>query len=167
MYRVGQGLAYLRPKRSRTVDTRLRELLRPEEFALIERLSLSDRVHHLNVYVQLLNAGFRNQYLLKAALLHDVGKVDGRARVGLMHRTLAVLLRASAPTMFERLAKPDGGRWRRGLFLTRAHPALGAHMAQWAGCSERVCWLIAHHHDEGSTDEDLRILQRADDGRLR
>jgi hypothetical protein len=33
------------------------------------------------------------------------------------------------------------------------------------GCSERVCWLIEHHHDvDVRGDAELLALQRADEG---
>lgn len=163
--RIAQGLSYLAPKRSGRIDTELRRLLNPCEFCLVARLSVSDRAHVLAVYQRLVQRGCHEPDLLKAALLHDVGKADGDARVGLVHRTIAVLLRAASPRLFCWLTIEKGTGWRRPFQLITKHPALGARKAHDAGCNERVCWLIEHHHDaEVGGDAGLLALQRADEG---
>lgn len=166
-YRVGQGLTYLRAPRSDMLDARLRELLRPTEFELISRLSRADRAHHLEVHARLLERGCSDRDLLEAALLHDVGKVELDTRVGLIDRSLAVLIGVASPRLLKVLARPDGRRWRRGFFLVLHHPEAGAWLAYGAGCNERVCWLIAHHHDFEPSDAELKLLQWADDGGAR
>lgn len=165
-YRVGQGLAYLRPRRASQIDEHLRALLRPSEFGLLCGLSTADKAHHVNVYNRLVRHGVNDPNVLTAALLHDVGKNDGQMRVGLVHRTAAVVVASVAPNAVRRMADRDGRSWRRGFWLIVAHPERGALMAEAAGCSERVCWLIAHHHDSSQNDEGLALLQRADEGAL-
>jgi hypothetical protein len=163
--RIVQGLGYLAPRRSARSDAELRRLLTPVEFELVAHLSVADRAHLLDVHRRLVRAGCRDADLLKAALLHDVGKVDGHALVGLVHRTIAVLLRATSPRLFARLAATGAG-WRRPFQLVIEHPLVGARKARDAGCSERVCWLIEHHHDvDVRGDAGLLALQRADEGR--
>lgn len=166
-YRIGQGVTYLRPRRATVIDQRLRMLLRPAEYALLSRLSLPDRAHHLDVYERLLRHGCADSDLLKAALLHDAGKADGIAQVGLLPRALAVIVSAIVPGLPTRLGRADGPRWRRSLLLLDTHPARGATLARNAGCNDRVCWMIKHHHDRDISDEGLEMLRRADDGRLR
>ncbi len=166
-YRISQGLAYLRPRRAERVDARLRALLTQTEFDLLRHLSLPDREHHLTVYERLARHGCGDADLLKAALLHDTGKADGGTRVGLWDRTLAVILSTAGPGMLERLGNAEGRRWRRSLHLAATHARRGAVLARNIGCNDRVCWLIAHHHDHGIDDKDLALLQRADDGQLR
>jgi hypothetical protein len=162
--RIIQGLSYLVPRRAERIDAELCRLLTPAEFDLASRLSVFDRAHLLAVYQRLVKAGWRDAELLKVALLHDIGKADGRARVGLMHRTIAVLLRASSPRLLSRLASNGSGRWRP-FQLVIEHPMLGAAQARDVGCSERVCWLIEHHHDaDVGNDAGLLALQRADEG---
>jgi putative nucleotidyltransferase with HDIG domain len=163
--RFAQGLSYLMPRRSGRIDAELRQLLAPAEFDLVARLSVSDRAHVLAVHQRLVQSGGRDADLLRAALLHDVGKADAGARVGLAHRTLAVLLKATAPTLFSWLASPHGSGWRRPFQLVTEHPEVGARKARDVGCNERVCWLIEHHHDAGVGDDaELLALQRADEG---
>jgi putative nucleotidyltransferase with HDIG domain len=163
--RIAQGLSYLAPKRSDRIDTELRHLLSPAESELVARLSVSDRAHVLAVYQRLVQRGYRDADLLKAALLHDVGKADEDARVGLLHRTIAVLLNATVPAILSWLATPNGLSWRRPFHLVIEHPTLGAQKARDGGCNERVCWLIEHHHDaEVEGDAGLLALQQADEG---
>lgn len=165
-YRVGQGLGYLRPRRPASVDESLRALLQPAEFGLLRGLSTADRAHHLSVYRRLVRHGVSDRELLTAALLHDVGKASGNMKVGLVHRTVAVIVASVAPNAVRKIADPDGRRWRRIFWLIIAHPERGASMARSIGCSERVCWLIAHHHDFSQSDKCLALLQRADEGAL-
>ncbi|MBX5444984.1 HD domain-containing protein [Sphaerobacter sp.] len=161
--RVVQFFAYIRPRRG-AVDRELRRLVTPEQWALLARLSRADRAHLLEVHRRLVAEGCRDRDVLLAALLHDVGKADGRARTGVSQRVVSVLLGRFAPGLLTALARPDRDRWRHGLYLAREHARLGAEQARQAGCSERVCWLIAHHHDRAAEDPDLRLLQAADEG---
>jgi len=163
--RVVQGFSYLAPKRAARIDGELLRLLNSAEFDLVSRLSVSDRAHLLAVHQRLAHDGCGDEDVLKAALLHDVGKADCGARVGLVHRTIAVLLRAISSKLLSRLETSNGSGWRRPFQLVSEHPALGARKARDAGCSERVCWLIEHHHDaDVRNDAGLLALQRADEG---
>ncbi len=161
--RVGQGLRYLAARHDPAVDAALRALLRPAEWALVARLAPGDRAHLLDTRRRLEWAGCDDPDLLLAALLHDVGKADERARVLLGHRVAAVLLGRAAPGLLARLAAPSRWRLRHGLYLAVAHPRLGADLARRAGCPERVCWLIAHHHDRPAADASLARLQAVDE----
>ncbi|MDI3341974.1 MAG: hypothetical protein QJR03_15735 [Sphaerobacter sp.] len=163
MRRVVQFVAYLRPQ-GPAVDAELRALVAPPQWALLARLSRGDRAHLLAVYRRLVAWGCQDPHLLLAALLHDAGKADARGRVGLSQRVAAVLLGRVAPRLLAALAQPGRGRWRHGLYLATMHAQLGAEQARRAGCGERVCWLIAHHHDAAIDDAGLRLLQAADEG---
>lgn len=160
VYRVSQFVAHLNP-RSEFVDHELARLLTPEQFALVRRLPRSDRAHLLSVRRRL-EARSSDPDLLLAALLHDVGKVDRRGRVYLVHRVAVVLLGHWWPHHLDRLAMPSRRTWRHGFYLAREHPRLGADLARSASCNERVCWLIARHADRAVVDAELRMLQEAD-----
>jgi hypothetical protein len=164
--RVLQGFTYLAPRRAIEIDAELNRLLSDAEYGLIRRCSLPDRTHLLAVYQRLTALGCVDQDVLKAGLLHDAGKADAVVRVTLVHRTAAVLLKAVSPSWFRQLAGAGGRPWRRAFYLIEAHPSLGARLARTAGCNERVCWLIEHHHDAlMGNDDGLRQLQWADEGR--
>jgi HD superfamily phosphodiesterase len=118
----------------------------------------------LGVHDRLLATGYSDPELLRAALLHDAGKADCRARVGITHRVLRVLLKRFAPGLLGRLAtgRPRSHR----LYLAEHHARLGAEAARHAGASERCCWLIANHERDVAdvTDSELLALIAADEG---
>lgn len=161
-YRVRQFFAALRPR----VDPVERSLvvvrLTPAERALFARLTAAYQRHSLGVLRRLEAAGYTDADLLRAALLHDVGKAE--AGIGLHHRVLAVLLPRFAPTLWGRLVSEEAATgWRRPFYVQRHHAALGARLAQAAGASARTVALIARHHDPAAADdEELRALRRAD-----
>jgi putative nucleotidyltransferase with HDIG domain len=163
--RAGQFLHALRCRRDRTVDDRLRMLLDNErQWSLLARLAPYDRDHHLEVYERLVAAGFTDADLLRAALLHDVGKADERGRVRLQHRVARVILRRALPSPLRRLGARPLRIWY-GMYLAENHAELGARAAREAGASPRCCEFIAAHESEPpGNDPELAALIAADEG---
>ncbi len=119
----------------------LKENLTPEEMAAFARMPLADQRHSLDVYYTLVRMGKTHPDLLKAALLHDIGKGEGEIR--LWHRVAIVLIRAAFPRALKWLAVPDG--WRRPFFVHYYHPILGAEIAKKLGCTPLTVELILRH----------------------
>lgn len=165
-YRTQQFCGYVSAASYPVVDQLLRSSLTRDEWPLVARMDAGDRIHVLAVERKVA-AGGGGTDVRKAALLHDIGKVSSESRVRLVHRVLVVLLGRCAPSILRRLSDSSGPSWTRGFFLARAHPQLGAALARDAGANERVCWLIAHHHDENVTDPDLALLIAADHESIR
>lgn len=163
-YRVTQFLHHFDRSDLASVDGRFRALVTPDVWRLVAELAPADRAHLLAVHDWLQARGCTDPDLLQAGLLHDIGKADHRRQVGLVERIIVVLARRLAPALLPRLARPNSAiPWRHGLYLALEHPRLGADRARRAGCNERVCWLIAHHHGPDQGDPALRLLQRADE----
>ena len=145
-----------------------RQVLGPDLYSLFRAMPEQYRVHALNVYRGVLEAGGSDPALLQAALLHDSGKYDpGTGRyVTVAHRVAVVLMEAvpGGRRLLRRLAAP---RWGKGVvfypfYLSRRHAALGARLAARHGASPAAVRLIAGHHGRGS-DPALKLLQSADE----
>lgn len=162
--RLHQGLAALCPRLPVDRDAILAATLSGPQSEAFRRLPVHDQAHLCRVYRALRDDGMDDPDLLTAALLHDLGKIDagGRSQVRLVDRIARVVIARVAPPLLRRLARLPAPGWRRGLALAVHHPALGAERAADLGCSDRTCWLIAHHHDTATADADLRRLIAAD-----
>jgi hypothetical protein len=134
--------------------------LSPSQSAAFRSLSPFDRSHLCRVHARLRSRGETDADVLTAALLHDVGKVDGCRRVRLIHRVVRVLLEPLAPRLLERLGRLPAPGWRAGFALAVHHATIGAGRANELGCSARTCWLIAHHEDDPPPEDDalLRLI---------
>ncbi len=134
--------------------------LSPEQACLFRLMDRCDRRHCLDVFYTLRDAGCRDELLLRAALLHDVGKVGSGLTV--WHRVAVVLLASIRPAWLTCLAG-DGRRWRRPFAVHMHHPELGARLVAAAGCRPEVVDLIRRHHDPRPDDARLVLLQWADE----
>lgn len=127
----------------------IRPLLTIAAYTLFLRLPVDAQCHSLNVLRDLQQRGTVGSDLAAAALLHDVGKLaaeDAGVRINLWLRGPLVLLKAFAPTIYQRLQSEDEqSGWRYALYVYEAHPQIGAAWANQTGCSELTCWLIAQH----------------------
>ncbi len=109
---------------------------------------------------------FEMNLLMKAALLHDIGKSEGE--FDLINRILVALIRRFFPFWRNRLALTNPSTWweqlRYGVYLDLVHPARGAHMAQLLGINPVVVELIQRHHEprQRSQSLGLKYLQAAD-----
>lgn len=92
--------------------------------------------------------------LLRAALLHDVGKSGRRYRVG--ERIAMHLLRSAPPPAAPRLSG-----WRGARQTAAHHARYGADMIRAAGGCERVAELVERHERPGA-DEDAALLRKVD-----
>lgn len=135
--------------------------LGPTERELFFRQRLADQRHGIDLGARLRRDGFDDPDLIRAALLHDVGKSIERLPVAC--RVAYSACAAYAPTAARWLAEANRARWRRPFYLARHHARLGANAARQAGCSPRVVALIAGHEQAG--DDDLsRLLYTYDRG---
>jgi hypothetical protein len=155
--------AWLRPIADATAQTHLT----PAEFALYLRMSRPERQHHLRVLAHLLAVGQTHPALLKAALLHDVGKT--RFRFGLIERVLVVLVKRWLPQRFKLWSQSQPQGWKRPFVVSAQHPQWSMEMGQQAGLDPLALELIARHQNpppqppQTLADHLLLHLQSADD----
>ncbi len=145
--------------------------LSPSERALFQRMQRPDQIHCARVARWLLAEGEADEIIVRAALLHDVGKA--RYRLGVVHRTLYVLLAPlfrAFPPLF--MGASGESHWWMPYYVIANHPRLGASMLAQAGCDERLWRLVELHQQDPQlvggipdvqwTRDALAKLRRAD-----
>lgn len=155
--RIRQFLAAVRAMVSDEEIAALERHLDPSQRDLFRAMSPIDQRHCLDVFNNLLRQGRSDPDLLRAALLHDVGKRGIR----LWHRVAGVLLEAFRPALLEKLAVNRPQSWLYGFHIYRYHANLSAELAERSGCSPSVVELIRGHHTLWE-NEQAKALGEAD-----
>lgn len=124
-------LRSLRPRPLSAADAAwVAAVLAPAEFALWQSQQRVDQVHTVAVARRVETA---DPWVVKAALLHDVGKAE--AHLGVVGRVAATVLELVGVGRFP---------GRLGRYL--AYPELGARSLSGIGADERVvAWAREHH----------------------
>ncbi|MDQ4077056.1 MAG: HD domain-containing protein [Chloroflexota bacterium] len=162
-YRVKQVWRFIRRTLTEEDVEWVKERLIQQQQALFFAQQASDQAHAVTVARTLEAQGHKDERLVRAALLHDVGKAPG---VSLPYRTVLVLLNKFAPGTLSTLSPHTDG-WLAPLARAYHHPALGADLARRAGSHPDVVALIEHHQCRNQAlkpelQEMLRALQRVD-----
>ena len=142
-------------------------ILTQPELDLFKCLPVPDQNHCLRVLANLEASGETDSDLLKAALLHDIGKT--RYPLTRWARVFGVVMEGLFPTAGLEWGKKQPRGIHRPLVVIHQHPSWGADLAEKAGSSHRVVWLIHHHESEDLTGlfdqggvELLKKLQKVD-----
>lgn len=108
-------------------------LLSPAELRLFARMPRFDQRHCLDVCRTLERGGYDDPLLLRAALIHDCGKVDDDGRpIPLIYYGIFVVAQRLAPSLYRRAAR-DGRGPLRPFAVHAAHDERAARMAAQAG----------------------------------
>ncbi|ABO50432.1 metal dependent phosphohydrolase [Desulforamulus reducens MI-1] len=141
-----------------------------EEQSLFFQMDRPTQTHCLrvaNTCLKLLgyNSGLDQKILIKAALLHDIGKPANL--ITTIDRVLIVLLGALTRKPIEDLLKVLKGRGRFSKVLSAhaMHPQKGAVMARNFGLPQEIINLIEKHHQpiQSADPSELAILKKADE----
>lgn len=172
-YRLGQvrqQLGFVAPL-SAEDKQEVQRWLPTSALPLFGTMSHADQQHSLRVCRGLQAQGCIERDMLAAALLHDVGKAQGR--VPFWTRPVIVLGKRCAPRLLARVIVPltqvgtassrpfgvsiasedamkrslQGATWRRALSYAWWHAEIGADLATDAGLSERATLYIRTHHE--------------------
>ncbi len=167
-YRLGQvrqQLGFVAPLTAEEYGEVAR-FLPSDAFALFQTMSPADQRHSLRVCRRLQARGCSDEDMLAAALLHDVGKAQGR--VPFWTRPAIVLGKVLFPRLLasltvypykdSKLGQLTG--WRRALSYAWYHADVGADLAAQAGLSEQaVLYIRTHHQAQGPA----RVLHEVDE----
>jgi len=156
-YRVRQFVRALTESRAPPDLGSFASLLTPEQLALFATMAPADQHHCLAVAKTLAEDGWTDSDLLRAALMHDVGK--SLAHIGLWQRVVYVLVCRWAPGLLPRLSAWGSRGVTKGLYILAHHGELGAELAARAGLPERVASLV-----RGNGERDLQAALRWADG---
>lgn len=137
----------------------LGDYLSSPEQDLFRQMPVADQRHALDLFHRLHRDGHTDPDLLRAALLHDVGKALGR--LPLAYRVIFSFSRLLSDRLARWLGEPSRPRWCRPFYLAAYHAELGAEAAARAGSNPRVVALIAQH-DAPGRDPLSRLLYRYD-----
>ncbi len=141
------------PQLAHADDRFAKRLLSAEEYGLYMQMDVRDRDHACTVTKALL-VGFPDASLelLRAALLHDVGKT--KASYNPLSRILAALY---TPPQIPAKPRFSGvrGLWQ----MKRHHGRYGAQMIRAAGGDARVAEIVARHHAPAGDAEASRLKE--------
>jgi putative nucleotidyltransferase with HDIG domain len=159
-YRLGQVRQQLGLVTPLSVEERaeVERWLPVPAWKLFDTMSAADQRHALRVCRGLQERGCADVEMLAAALLHDVGKAQGR--VPFWTRPAIVIGKRVAPGLLSRLTSyPVTGKgWRRSLSYAWHHADVGADLAEAAGLSPRAVLYIRTHHQPDGPAAQLHVV---------
>ncbi|MEN6344100.1 MAG: HD domain-containing protein [Armatimonadia bacterium] len=170
---IRKGFLFLRPEQGLSPAdlAPLGEYLSPEERSLFLEMDEPDQRHSLRVAefcAQSLEAypQVPRELMMKAALLHDVGKVGGQ--LGLVFRTLWVFGHRLVPWLLEAVARRSEharpGTARHKMYIQMYHARVGVQKLKQIGTEPRVLEYILYTEEPRRPEDSLekRIIMAAD-----
>jgi hypothetical protein len=126
--------------------------LSPNELRLFERMPRHDQRHCLDVFSLLRRGGYDDPLLLKAALLHDCGKVDDDGKpLPLLYYGIFVVLKGIAPALYAWAARFGRGPLRP-FAIHATHDLRSARLAEAAGSSPELVATLRDYAERRVTE---------------
>ena len=158
--------AALRPEIQVTNEAVL-PYLTPAQLTLFRQMQPTEQVHAYKVLSHLVKAGQTDPDLLRAALLHDVGKI--LSPLSIFDRVIIVLGKRLFPKAARRWGEGTPHGLRRPFVVAACHAEWGADLVEQAGASGLTVELVRCHQDPPNLEPAshsqrlLAELQAADD----
>lgn len=162
LYRVKQFywavFAHLKEKHNAFINS----ILNNEELSLFKALSINEQLHCIRVTKDVINqlsilkdiSIDRKELLIKAAMLHDVGKA--KCPLNVMDKSILVLTDKLTNGKLKKYSK------YRKIHIYYYHAEEGAKILESKGYDKRLIYLIRNHHNYNIEDFDLNILRTSD-----
>lgn len=157
LYRLRQLFAALTARVPEEDRALLRHTLSPAELRLFERMPRYDQRHCLDVFNTLRAGGYDDPALLRAALLHDCGKVDDEGRpIPLLYYGLFVALQRLLPGLYDLAARSGRGPLRM-FAVHAAHDQRSARLAAGAGCAPELIAILNDYAARRATAQTVAL----------
>ena len=164
MHRIKQFFRALKPVISIDDDKYISAHLDSSQQKLFFAMSKIDQYHCLNTAYTIERLVIEDKqnidrdFLIRCALLHDCGRVDGD--LPLFAKVFTVLVTAFVPKLADFL-ELHGNKW---IYIYRHHAEIGARKLQSVGLYSEAK-IVAKHHSVPATDEpkELKLLRIADE----
>lgn len=151
-YRVWQLWRTLRPSDlGSSEEAEIASILSAGEVDLFCRQKPADKQHSFRVKRTIEASGSESEDLLKAALLHDIGKTCGD--ITWWDRAVVVISESLVPSYSDRWSNGSGKGWSRPFVMKVKHPEWGADAASAAGSAPLTVELIRWHQ---RSDRDIK-----------
>lgn len=161
-YRLRQLWSAFHARVSAEEDQLVVRWLSPGEQRLFWAMPRYDQRHCLDVCYTLCTSGYHDPLLLRAALIHDCGKVDDDGQpLSLFWYMLATVLKKGCLPVY--MAAAASGRGvLRPVRIYAEHAWRGARMAAAMGSPPEIVATLRHYHDATPTGR-AALLQWADE----
>lgn len=144
--------------------------LNANEKKLFYAMSIADQRHTLDTAYTVIklipkNAQLDESLIVKAALLHDIGKQKGD--ISVVEKAIAVIFNKLIPEHARKIAastraKTNADRIAWVLYIYYYHPEIGAGFLRTINAEEKLIKLVLHHHSREQGTEELELLKKAD-----
>ena len=155
MYRVKQFFQGLFAKVNNEDKDFIKRYLNEEE-NLFFQLRISEQYHSLKVAYGCLQSQPENRMLIRAALLHDIGKIG--SNLHLINKSLVVLIKKF---------KIDKGKLpsflKKAIYYKEEHPEIGYKLLLSYSVDEPILELVKNHHVFNENyGEEMKTLKHYD-----
>ena len=156
LYRLQQFWSALFPHITAQESEFVSNYLNKNELIVFNKLPKSDRKHSIKIALHLSQKYSSDQILIRAALLHDIGKIF--RPLNIFEKTIAVLLHDLSPSLALKLSKKENSI----MDTYYNHPKKGAFLAEHLKLKRDLIFLIEHHHNPTIDNDRLQLLISTD-----